>query len=103
MLDRRKYKIRLAINDWLRCEGIAKTDKQLSDEQLKSLPRARPTPLHKPEKELVQRGEILVGPNFRAAGRSAAVPAAVRRASPPAAPEGSKDTGATYVKPFAPN
>lgn len=59
MLDRRKDKIRLAINDWLGCERIAKADKELSDEQLKRLSRPRPTPLREPEKETVRRGEIL--------------------------------------------
>jgi len=59
VLNRWKDEIRLAINDWLRCEGIAKADKEPSDEQLKRLPRARPTTLCEPEKEPVKRGEIL--------------------------------------------
>ena len=58
VLDRRKNEIRLTIYDWLGCEGIAKADKELPDEQLKRLPRPRPTPLCEPEKEPIKRGEI---------------------------------------------
>ena len=59
MLHGWEYKIRLSVDDWLGCERIAKPDESFPDEQLEGLARAGSTPLHKAEKELVQRADLL--------------------------------------------